>query len=96
MVNIKTESGFECEVNENSLRDWRFIHALRDMNHEDALTKMQGVFNMILLVLGEDGERRLSEHVKDDSGFIDSLKMAAEVNEIVTKLKDTSVEVKNS
>lgn len=96
MVKVTTKSGFTCEVNENSLRDWRFIHALRDMNHEDALVKMQGVFNMILLVLGEDGEKRLSEHVKDDSGFIDSLKMASEVNEIVTRLKETSIEVKNS
>jgi hypothetical protein len=96
MVKVTTKSGFTCDVNENSLRDWRFIHALRDMNQEDALIKMQGVYNMILLVLGEDGEKSLSEHVKDDSGFIDSLKMAAEVNEIVTILKETRTDIKNS
>ena len=96
MVKIKTESGFECEVNENSLRDWRFIHALRDMSQKDSLVRMQGVYNMILLVLGEEGEKALSEHVKDETGFIDALKMAAEVNEIVTKLKDTSSSIKNS
>lgn len=96
MVKVTTESGFTCEVNENSLRDWRFIHSLRDMHQEDTLLKMQGIYNMILLILGEDGEKRLSEHVKDDSGFIDSFKMAAEVTEIVTKLQNTRVDIKNS
>lgn len=94
MVKIVTESGFECEINENSLRDWRFVHALRDMSHKDAVVKMQGVYNMVLLILGEEGEKRLSEHVADDTGFIDAGKMAKEVNEIVLKLRETSV--KNS
>lgn len=96
MVKVTTESGFTCEVNEKSLRDWRFIHALRDMAQKDAMIRMQGVYNMILLILREDGEKQLSEHVKDDSGFIDSALMAKEVNEIVIKLKEASPEVKNS
>lgn len=94
MVKIKTESGFECEVNENSMQDWRFIHAMRDMSQKDPLVKMQGVYNMILLIIGEDGERRLMDHVADDTGFVDAIKIAAEVNELVGKLRDTPL--KNS
>lgn len=96
MIEVETKSGFKWHVNENSLRDWRFIHALRDMQQTDPMLQMQGVYNMILLVLGEDGEKKLSEHVADADGFIDSMKMAAETNEIVMLAKEKSKAVKNS
>lgn len=96
MIEVETKSGFKWHVKENSLRDWRFVHALRDMQMADPLLRMQGVYNMILLVLGEEGEKRLSEHVADEEGFVDAAKMAAEVNEIVLLAKDKSTEIKNS
>ena len=96
MIEVETKSGFKWHVNENALRDWRFVHALRDMQQANPLIQMQGVYNMILLVLGEDGEKKLSEHVADPNGFVDAAKMAAETNEIVMLAGEKNKAVKNS
>lgn len=96
MIEVETKSGFKWHVNENALRDWRFVHALRDMHQVDPVIQMQGVYNMILLVLGEDGEKKLCEHVADPNGFVDATKMAAETTEIVMLAKDKNKAVKNS
>ena len=96
MIEVETKSGFKWHVNEKALRDWRFVHALRDMQQADPMMQMQGVYNMILLVLGEEGEKKLTEHVADPDGFVDAMKMAAETNEIVLLAKEKNKMVKNS
>ncbi len=93
-MEIRTKSGFECDIDPKVLRDWRMVHAIKDVYGKTKAEKLQGMFNMALIVLGEDGMGRLENHVADDTGFIDSGIMEIEICEIIEKLKESTA--KNS
>lgn len=84
-MKIKTKSGFECNINERRLKDWRYIKAaakmnkaVKEQNEGEMVTEL--AFSVPFL-LGEDGEAALMAHIEDD-GVVDSERLVAEYIEI--------------
>lgn len=80
-MKIKTKSGFVCDVNENKAKDWRFTKALAKWENEE--TTLVGMTFCIPFLLGEDGEEKLMNHVKESDGSIPSSKVISEFREIL-------------
>ena len=79
----KTSSGFKYEVDENVVNDWRFIKTVNSANSKDDTKKIAGYINLVTLLLGEDGEERLCEHVKHPDGHVPNERISEEIVEIM-------------
>ena len=83
-MKIKTKSGFVCDVDEKRGKDWRFTKALAKMENDE--TALVGVSVCVPFLLGEDGEKKLMDHVKEEDGSIPSEKVISEFREILVLL----------
>lgn len=84
----KTESGFEFEINEKDLDDYRFMKMLADAQ-DDVL-----VFTKVVTrLLGADQEQRLCKHLEDENGRVPTETLVNTVTEIMTIAGE---DVKNS
>ena len=81
-MKIKTKSGFECNMNERRLKDWRYVKAAARMNSGDESEIAMGLTFAIPFLLGDAGENALMDHVADPDGTVDSEKLIMEFLEI--------------
>ena len=93
MIKGKTSSGFEYEVDERIIKDWRFAKALAKLSGEP-LDKMSATIDIASMLLNNGQEESLMKHVEMD-GFVDSGKMEHEIVEIINGLKQDNEEIKN-
>lgn len=80
-MKIKTKSGFECNINERRLKDWRYVKAAAKINSGNEADILAAVTFAVPFILGEDGEAALMAHIEDQGAF-DSEKMIMEFIEI--------------
>ena len=92
-MDVKTRSGFECKVNVNKLKDWRFTKALAKCDSGDESKVLEGLTFVVPFLLGEDGEQALMEHVEDSEGIVSTTAIINEIKEIIALIGD---EVKKS
>ena len=81
-MKIKTKSGFECNVNERRLKDWRYVKAAAKLSSNNESEIVEALTFAVPFLLGEDGEAELMKHVEDEEGVVDSEKMVAEYIEV--------------
>lgn len=78
MIKGKTSSGFEYEVDENTLDDWEFVEILSNID--------KGLFycvvDMAVKILGEDQYERLKSFIKEKEGKISIGAMEREIIDI--------------
>lgn len=86
MKEVKTSTGFKCKVNENVVKDWRFIKALSLMNSADEMDIVTGATQTVTLLLGAKGEQELCRHVEQD-GVAPVEDIMREIKEIIEKLE---------
>ena len=78
-----TKSGFEYDIDDRILKDWRFTLALTKCQKGDGLEKLQGAQEMIELMLGKEGaEKFIDNIVAHNDGYADSEVVLNEVKEI--------------
>lgn len=82
-MKIKTKSGFACEINENKMKDWRFVKALAKCDSKDESKQLEGITFVIPFLFGEKGEEKLIEHVSKD-GIASTEDIIAEFKEVLT------------
>lgn len=80
-MKIKTKSGFEVNINERRLKDWRYVKAAAKINSGKETDIVEAVTFCIPFILGEDGEAALMKHVQEE-GVVDSDKVIIEFLEI--------------
>lgn len=83
-MDIKTKSGFTCKVNENKIKDWRFVKALAKCDGKTDTQVLEGLSFVVPFLLGEDGEAALIEHVTDKDGIAPADALITEVREIIS------------
>lgn len=82
-MEICTKSGFKCKVNENKVKDWRYVStSAKIAKSNDELTLVNGVAFLMEFMLGDDYERLLN-HLEDD-GVVDPAKLIEEYREITS------------
>lgn len=61
MLKGKTKTGFEYEINQENLDDMEFLELLNEVDTNPLLLP-----KLAVILLGEDGKKRLYEHVRKD------------------------------
>lgn len=89
MVSGTTSTGFEFNVNEKVVNDWRFISAVSDAESNDDAIKIRGTVQMVRILLGSK-ETDLMEHVKQEDGTVPFDQIEKEVVEIFKKIGEQS------
>jgi hypothetical protein len=80
-MEIKTKSGFVCNIKENKVKDWRYVDALAKWNSKNELEALTGMNEAITFLLGDD-KARLMEHVTDKNGDMPADAIIKEFKEI--------------
>lgn len=83
MIKGKTKSGFEYEISENCLKDWRFLTLIKAMRKHNQIKQVDAFVEYIEYLLGDEGVERLSEHLVDENGNVPIESVIAEFNEIM-------------
>lgn len=84
MIKVKTKSGFTCNVDENKLKDWRYIRAAASATKKSGADAIVEVAFMVNFLLGDEDEERLINHVIEKEGVADSVIVQQEFEEITT------------
>ena len=80
-MKIKTKNGFECNINERRLKDWRYVKAAAKINNgNNEADILEAVTFAVPFLLGDE-EEKLMAFVEED-GAIDSEKLLAEFLQI--------------
>ena len=77
MIKGKTTSGFEFEINEEQLNDYRFLKEVARV--EDNPLRFPFLLEKML---SEEQEERLMKHLEDKEGRVDPDKVMEEVKDI--------------
>ena len=80
-MKIKTKSGFVCNINENKVKDWRYVEAIALWNSKSQTDSMTGMHQAITFLLGDEKEK-LMAHVTDKDGYIPAETLINEFREI--------------
>lgn len=89
-IHVTTASGFECDVNPNITKDYRFIKLLRKLMGDDQEEQFKSLVDVISFLLGEDGEEAITQHVMDEDGIADIELINKEVTEILASLQNNT------
>jgi len=79
----KTSTGFEYDIDDRILTDWRFTMALSKCQNGKGMDQLTGMQEMVSLMLGEDGLSDLMNHISEkNDGYVPAEAVMAEVKEI--------------
>lgn len=84
MIKGETKSGFSYVISQERMENYEMIEALNEMDENPM--KLPKVIN---LLLGNDGAKRLKDHVRTDDGVVPSKVMMAEIQEIFESQNQT-------
>ena len=79
----KTRTGFEYNIDDRILTDWRFTTALTKCQNGKGMDQLAGAQEMVSLMLGEEGLERMMKHISDNNeGYVPAEAVMAEVQDI--------------
>lgn len=78
-MEIKTKSGFKCEIDENVLDDWELLVAFREIDKGD----VGAIVDVAPRFLGETQYKKLMEHTRKKHGSVKASIMVQEISEIM-------------
>ena len=85
MRKVKTQSGFECEIDEEILDDYDFLELLCKIDEGDVNLTVK----MVDKLMGTPEQKeRLKNHVREESGRVPAKKLLTEVMEIFNATKE--------
>lgn len=94
-VKVKTNSGFECEIDTRIVKDWKFVKAIQKTTSDDPQVQMAGSYEVVHLFLGESNENALIKHIESlNDGYCPMDVMDQEVKEMLESIKNEDSEVK--
>ena len=80
-MEIRTKSGFKCKVNENKIKDWRYVKTSAHIAKcSDELEIIDGIDFLMEFLLGDE-YNKLMEHLAKD-GVVESETLIREYKEI--------------
>lgn len=78
-----TQSGFEYEIQEETLNDYEFFELLAAVDENPLLLP-----RFVAKLLGDEQKKKLLDHVRNESGIVPIDKIEKEVLEIIRGNKD--------
>ena len=68
-MQVKTKSGFKCDINDKILDDWRFTRAVAKTHADDDVERMNAAVDLVSLIL-RDNEEAYYKYVEKKNGGI--------------------------
>jgi len=87
-IHVKTASGFEWDFDKDAMDDQELLDALVDITKTNIYTPA------INILLGEDGKKKLYEHLRGENNRVPASKVMLEMGEIFKQLKENK-QIKN-
>lgn len=91
MLTGTTSTGFEFQVNEDVISDWRFITAIADAESGNGHAAIQGTAQLVRLLFDKKTEQKLMEHVKREDGIVPIQAVQAEVTDVFKFISENRV-----
>lgn len=89
-MQVKTKSGFKCKINENKIKDWRYVSMSANLakvaKADDEVALISGLDEIITFLMGEDDKNKLVEHLANADGICLSTDLIREFREITNML----------
>lgn len=83
MIEGKTKSGFEFCLDEEALDDYELLEMLCEVDKgKDSI-----LIDAVKKLVGDEQEKQLREHVRNEKGRVSAAKMTAEIGEILASAK---------
>lgn len=84
-VEIKTKSGFECELDQDAMDDMELAELLESIIDEqaDSTKKMHAMTHIVEKILGADGKKALYDHCRNEVGRVPTTRVYGEITEII-------------
>lgn len=97
MIKVTTKTGFEAEVNEGKILDFRFLEkSVETVKGKDDLDKMDANMQMLKMLFSKADKERFLQHVADhNDGIADISAVMNEFTEILDQCKEANQKVKN-
>ena len=97
MIKVTTKTGFEAEVNEGKILDFRFLEkSVETVKGKDDLDKMDATIQMLKMIFTKADKERFLQHVADhNDGIADISAVMTEFTEILDQCKEANNKVKN-
>lgn len=89
MINVKLEDGFEVEVDEEVLTDWRFTKVLVKSQKGTDWEKLEAAHTMAEMLLGENADKLCDHIANKNNGRVPSTLYMEKVAEIMQAMKPT-------
>lgn len=86
MKHIKTQSGFEADIDETALNDMEFVDLIASID-EGSTNGTIGLSRICQRILGAD-KKALYDHLRDENGRVKPAEVEAELSEIMQLLGD--------
>lgn len=84
MLKGKTQSGFEFEVNEQAMTDFRLLDLLSDIEDGDISASVKA----LTFLLGKEQKNRLYEFCTNEDGYVPADKVIELFGEIMNSCKE--------
>lgn len=78
----KTRSGFEYDIDDRILKDWRFINALTKCQNSEGIKQLEGMQGMVNLLFGNKLEDFMKHIAEQNDGFVPTEAIMADVQDI--------------
>lgn len=87
-VEIKTSTGFECELDQDAMDDMELSELMDTIidDQADPLRKMHAVTHIAEKILGKEGKTALYEHCRNEAGRVPTKRVYEEISEIIRGL----------
>lgn len=96
MVEVTTNSGFSCTVDERSFADFRVVDACGViLGDGDETAKVLAARTILHIIFNDEQVKALCDHVEKD-GFVDMGDVFTELFDVLGATKEESAEVKKS
>ena len=91
-MEITTSKGFKCNINENRLKDWRYVKASAKMakaaKADDEIELIDLLDYLITFLMGEENKNAFLESLAGDEGVCESHVVVEEFQKITNALSE--------
>ena len=91
-MQVKTKSGFKCDINDKVLDDWRFTRAVAKTHADDDVERMNAAVDLVSLILRDNEEAYYKYVEKKNGGIVSEDIVTKDLVSIIEQVK----ELKNS
>ena len=88
-MKVKTETGFECEIDPEALNDYEVIELIVGTEQGSMQSRLASTVGLMNKILSPDGVAKLKDHVRRPNGTVPLDEMKAEITRIFQSMGES-------